>query len=63
MTPEILERLSGEELLLLTILNGESVRPAIEAELDRRARFGRPWHKRPALKRPANRQPRPAVAA
>jgi len=37
---EILKRMNGEELLLLRILNGSSVQPAIDAELDRRARGG-----------------------
>ena len=63
MTPEILEKMSGEELLLLTILNGEYVHPAVEAELDRRARLGRPRHKRPAPNRLASPRLRPAVAA
>ena len=42
MNTEILKRMTGEELLLLRILNGESTRPAIEAELDRRAMMGPP---------------------
>lgn len=37
MNPEILKRMTGEELLLLRILNGVSLGPPIEAELDRRA--------------------------
>jgi hypothetical protein len=32
--------MSGEELLLLRILNGKSVAATIDAELDRRARTG-----------------------
>ena len=40
MIASILSRMSGEELLLLRILNGDSVRPAVDAELDRRGRFG-----------------------
>lgn len=63
MTPTILKRLSGEELLLLRIQYGQSVGQAIEAELDRRALLGRPRVKRLALKRLANRQPCRAVAA
>ena len=42
MDRQILKRMTGEELLLLRILNGEGVRPAIKAELDRRARLGPP---------------------
>lgn len=34
---EMLKRLSGEELLLLRILNGDGVASAISAELDRKA--------------------------
>ncbi len=63
MTPDILERMSGEELLLLTIMNGEYLRPAIQVELDRRARFGRTGHKGSPLNRLANRRPHPALAA
>ncbi len=37
---EVLKRMSGEELLLLRILNGESVQAAIDLELDRRASGG-----------------------
>ena len=36
----IMSRMTGEELLLMRLLNGSSVLPAINAELDRRARFG-----------------------
>ena len=36
----IMSRMTGEELLLMRLLNGSSVLPAIDAELDRRARFG-----------------------
>jgi hypothetical protein len=36
----ILNRMTGEELLLMRILNGDSVLPAVEAELDRRAITG-----------------------
>ena len=64
MTPEILERMSGEELLLLSIQYGERVRPAVDAELDRRARSGRRGQKWPARNRIASHWARrPAVAA
>ena len=34
---EVLQRLTGEELLVLAVLNGDAVYEVIEAELDRRA--------------------------
>jgi len=40
MDTGVLTRLSGEELLLLRILNGKSVAAMVNAELDRRARVG-----------------------
>lgn len=40
MDTGVLTRMSGEELLLLRILNGKSVAAMVNAELDRRARFG-----------------------
>jgi hypothetical protein len=48
MAQKILERLSGEELLLLRILGGENVRTAVEGELDRRAQAGPPRRRRSA---------------
>lgn len=41
MKREILARMTGEELLLLRILGGDSAAAAISAELDRRAAPGR----------------------
>lgn len=38
----VLSKMTGEELLLLTVLNGGEVYDAVEAELDRRARTARP---------------------
>ena len=35
----ILSRMTGEELLLLRILNGNEIAPSIDAELDHRARL------------------------
>jgi len=37
MMNEILTRMTGQELLLLRILNGDGIALSIEAELDRRA--------------------------
>jgi len=37
MISEILRRMTGHELLLFRILNGDGIAPAIEAELVRRA--------------------------
>jgi hypothetical protein len=34
---EVLQRMTGEELFVLTVLNGDAVYAAVEAELDRRA--------------------------
>ena len=59
-----LRQMSGEELLLLSIQYGESVLPAVDAELDRRARSGRRGQRRPARNRIASHWAhRPAVAA
>lgn len=37
---EILKRMTGEELLLMTIFNNDQARAAVDLELDRRARSG-----------------------
>ena len=42
MMSEILTRMTGQELLLLRILNGDGIAPVIEAELDRRATLAPP---------------------
>ena len=36
---KILSKMTGEELLLLRIFNGKEIAPAIDAELDHRARM------------------------
>jgi len=41
-----LQEFSGEELLVVSVLGGSKVRPAVNAELDRRALFGRWQHER-----------------
>ena len=42
MMGEILKRMSGEELLLMSILQGSHVQADVDAELDRRALSGTP---------------------
>ena len=60
-----LKHMTGEQLLLLRVLGGEPVRPAIEAELDRRARLGIAVsrQRRPAGAAPAWAVGRPASRA
>ncbi len=38
----LMSKMTGEELLLLTVLNGGEMFDAVEAELDHRARTARP---------------------
>lgn len=42
MIDEVLQKMTGEELLLLGIRSGEAVRESISTELDRRALLGPP---------------------
>ena len=43
-----LQRMTGEELLLVSVLNGSKVQALVDRELDRRAIFGRVPSPRPA---------------
>jgi hypothetical protein len=47
MTGAILKHMTGEELLLMAVLEGRHARGGIHAELDRRARVGMPVRRRP----------------
>ena len=38
----LMSKMTGEELFLLAVLNGGEMFDAVDAELDRRARTGRP---------------------
>ena len=42
MVNEILQKMTGEGLLLMAILKGDAARECIDAELDRRALVGGP---------------------
>lgn len=42
MVNEVLQKMTGEGLLLLAVLKGDATRECIDAELDRRALVGGP---------------------
>ncbi len=53
MVSEVMQKMTGEGLLLMAILKGDAARECIDAELDRRALVGGPRYASRRAKRAA----------